>query len=317
MALTPGSRFGAYQVLGAIDSGGMGDVFRARDSKLGREVALKVLPQLVAADPERIRRFAREARVLASLNHPNIATIHDHQSVDGIHALVMELVDGPTLADRIRDAPIPLREALDIGAQIAEALEVAHNSGVVHRDLKPANVKVRPDGKVKVLDFGLAKMLEPTEGAAPTQSPTVTGPATELGVFLGTPAYASPEQARGLAVDKRADVWAFGCVLFEMLTRKRAFSGATVGATLASVIADEPPWSRLPPETPDAVRRLLRRCLEKDPRARQRDLGDAQIDLREALARRGSIPRRRSRQNGGVASVPHSRWPPRSSQPRP
>jgi serine/threonine protein kinase len=258
----------------------MGEVFRAHDSKLGRDVALKVLPGHVVGDADRRARFEREARVLASLNHPNIAAIYGLEDVGGVRGLVLELVEGPTLADRIAEGRLPLHDALNISVQIAEALETAHNAGIVHRDLKPANVKVRPDGCVKLLDFGLAKNVD--IGSSPIEdSPTITGGATQRGIVLGTAAYMSPEQARGAAADRRTDVWAFGCVLYEMLTGTRAFGGDSVTDTIVSVITLEPRWDLLPPDTPVAVRRLLRRCLVKDPRARLRDLGDAQLDLRE------------------------------------
>jgi Tol biopolymer transport system component len=283
MPLTPGRRFGVYEVIDTLGRGGMGEVFRARDSKLGRDVALKVLPDHIRMDLERRRRFDREARVLASLSHPNIAAIYGCEDVDGVEGLVLELVEGSTLADLIVRGPVPIDDVVDIGSQIADALETAHNAGVIHRDLKPANVKVRPDGRVKVLDFGLAKTLEPAGASRLDDSPTLTDHATRAGVILGTAAYMSPEQARGLPVDKRADVWAFGCVLYEMLTGRRAFSGDGATDTIVKVMSEEPDWRLLPAETPAAVRRVLRRCLVKDRRARLRDLGDAHIELREAL----------------------------------
>jgi serine/threonine-protein kinase len=264
----------------------MGEVYRATDTNLKRAVAIKVLPTQLAGDADRLQRFQREAEVLASLNHPNIAIIHGLEKSDSVTGLVMELVDGPTLADRIAHGPISIDDALPIAQQIAEALEAAHDLGIVHRDLKPANIKVRPEGTVKVLDFGLAKAHEPmaVRGADATASPTFTSPAvTGVGVVLGTAAYMSPEQARGKPVDKRTDIWAFGCVLYEMLTGKRAFGVGDVTEIVVSAVSDEPSWQALPPDTPDAVRRLLRRCLTKDPKLRLRDLGDAQIDLQEAL----------------------------------
>jgi len=282
MPLTPGSRFGVYEVIGSIGRGGMGEVFRARDTKLGRDVALKVLPSHFGTDLERRSRFEREAKVLASLNHPNIAAIYGCEDVDGVEGLVLELVEGSTLADQIARGPVPIGDALNIGVQIADALETAHNAGIMHRDLKPANVKVRPDGRVKVLDFGLAKALKLDCPSGLENSPTITDLATQPGVILGTAAYMSPEQARGLPADKRADVWAFGCVLYEMLTGSRAFGGDHATDTIVSVMSEEPKWYLLPADTPAAVRRVLRRCLVKDPRARLRDLGDAQMDLREA-----------------------------------
>jgi Tol biopolymer transport system component len=296
MALTPGTRVGHYEVAASIGAGGMGEVYRARDTKLNRDVALKVLPDAFARDPERLARFRREAQLLASLNHPNIAAIHgleESGSAAGeIAALVLELIDGPTLADRIAAGALPLEEALTIAKQLADALEAAHELGIVHRDLKPSNVKVRTDGAVKVLDFGLAKALDvdragvPPSHAGLSQSPTITSPAmmTGAGVILGTAAYMAPEQAKGRAVDRRADVWAFGCVLYEMLTGRRAFEGEDVSETLAFVLTKEPAWEALPPAVPVSVRRLLRRCLEKNPARRLRDIADARLDIDEAIA---------------------------------
>ena len=277
MALSAGMRLGPYKILSALGAGGMGEVYRARDTKLSRDVALKVLPEAFMLDPERIARFKREAQVLASFNHPNIGHIYGLEETDGIRALVLELVEGPTLADRIAQRPIPLDEALPIARQIAEALEAAHQLGIVHRDLKPSNIKLRPDGTVKVLDFGLAKALEPTPSASDvSQSPTITSPAmTGMGIILGTAAYMSPEQAKGRPAEKRSDVWAFGCVLFEMLTRKRAFEGEDVSDTLANVLKGEPGWSALPDEVPISIRTLLTGCLAKDPRERIADLSVA------------------------------------------
>src|SRR5829696_7589811 len=247
----------------------MGEVYRATDTNLKRQVAIKVLPESVAADAERLARFQREAEILAALNHPNIAHIHGLEESGGTRALVMELVEGPTLADRIAQGPIPLEEALPIARQVAEALEAAHEQGIIHRDLKPANIKVRPNGTVKVLDFGLAKALDPPTGsgaaAALANSPTITTPAMTLrGVILGTAAYMSPEQARGHAVDEGSDIWAFGCVLFEMIAGVRAFGGNETADVMAAVLRADPDWSRLPADTPDAIRRMLRRCLAKD-----------------------------------------------------
>ena len=287
MSLVPGTRLGPYEITGQIGAGGMGEVYRATDPNLGRQVAIKVLPDAIAHDPERVARFEREARTLATLNHPNIAIVHGFEKGDGLRALVMELVEGPTLADRIAQGPIRLDEALPIAKQIAEALEAAHEQGIIHRDLKPANVKVRPDGIVKVLDFGLAKAMEPTSAIPPnvSQSSTVTTPAmTQAGVILGTAAYMAPEQARGRAVDKRTDIWAFGCVLYEMLTGRPAFAGETKPDTLAGVLVHEADWRRLPASTPAVIRRLLGRCLEKDAKRRLRDIGDARIELEDALA---------------------------------
>ena len=277
-ALRRGDVFGAYQIIQWLGAGGMGEVYRALDPKLNREVALKVLPELFALDSDRLLRFRREAQVLASLNHPNIAAIYGLEETVGRQALVLELVDGPTLADRIAKGPIPLNEALPFARQIAEALEAAHEQGIIHRDLKPANIKVRPDGTVKVLDFGLAKAIEPVRAISPgvTQSPTITTPATtQGGLILGTAAYMSPEQAKGQAADKRSDVWAFGCVLYEMLTAKRAFEGEDVSDTLAAVLRSEPAWGALPGNLPPAVVELIQRSLEKDRRRRIADVAAA------------------------------------------
>jgi eukaryotic-like serine/threonine-protein kinase len=286
-ALATGTTVGSYRIVGLIGEGGMGQVYRAQDTKLPREVALKILPDAFVHDLDRLARFRQEAHVLASLNHPNIATIYGFEDSEAVHALVLELVEGPTLADRIAEGAIPIDEALHIAKQIAEALETAHEQGIIHRDLKPANIKVRPDGTVKVLDFGLAKALEPmaAPGAGATASPTITSPAmmTGVGVLLGTAAYMSPEHARGKAVDRRTDIWAFGCVLYEMLAGKRAFGGETVSETLAGVMKTEPRWSALPSETPAALRNVVRRCLEKDPRQRMRDIGDVRLALEGAF----------------------------------
>ena len=260
-------------------------MWRARDTKLNRDVALKVLPDSFANDPDRLARFTREAQTLAALNHPNIAHIHGLEESDGVRALVMELVEGEDLSQRIARGAIPLDEALPIAKQIADALEAAHEQGIIHRDLKPANVKVRADGTVKVLDFGLAKAIEPAGASSANvmNSPTLTARATQLGMILGTAAYMAPEQARGTTVDKRADLWAFGVVLWEMLTGKCLFEGATVSDTLASVLKTEPEWNTLAPTTPSAIRRLLRRCLEKDRKRRLSDAADARLDIEEAL----------------------------------
>jgi tRNA A-37 threonylcarbamoyl transferase component Bud32/Tol biopolymer transport system component len=266
----------------------MGEVWRARDTRLGREVAIKVLPEGFADDPERHARFEREAKLLASLNHPNVATLHALEDVGGTHFLAMELVAGEGLDERIARGPIPIEEALPIGLQIAEALEAAHERGIVHRDLKPGNVKVRPDGTVKVLDFGLAKAWE-EQGAStsdPALSPTITGHHTRAGVILGTAAYMSPEQARGKPVDKRADIWAFGCLLYEMLTGTRLFAGETISDTLAAVLRQEVDWAALPAGLPPAIRPLLARCLERDPKRRLRDIGEARVAIEGGLGGR-------------------------------
>jgi len=321
MALAAGTRLGPYEVVAQIGVGGMGEVYRATDTNLKRSVAIKVLPASVAGDAERLARFQREAEVLAQLNHPNIAQIHGLEKADGTTALVMELVEGPTLAEviagghpeaesgrsrlrdsgsaagrmgvgprsQLREAGIPLSDALPIARQIAEALGAAHEQGIIHRDLKPANVKVRPDGTVKVLDFGLAKALEPagvaTGAVSNSMSPTITTPAmTQAGMILGTAAYMSPEQAKGRPADKRSDIWAFGCVLYEMLTGTRAFQGDDVSETLATILKSEPRWQALPADTPAPLRRLIRRCLVKDAGSRLSDIGVARLEIADALA---------------------------------
>jgi Tol biopolymer transport system component len=284
--VTPGTRLGPYEIVSALGAGGMGEVYRATDTNLKRQVAIKVLPQAVAADFERVARFQREAELLAALNHPNIAHIHGLEKSDETIALVMELVEGPTLADRIAQGAIALVEALPIAKQIAEALEAAHEQGIIHRDLKPANVKVRLDGMVKVLDFGLAKALDPRSSvnANATHSPTLNMHATYSGVILGTAAYMSPEQARGKTLDKRTDIWSFGCVLYEMLTGRSPFAGETSSDTIAAILEREPDWTALPDATPFAIRRLLQRCLERDPRQRRHDIADVRIEVEEAIA---------------------------------
>ena len=291
MSLTPGARVGPYEILAPIGAGGMGEVYRARDTRLGRDVAIKVLPAAVAADPDRLARFDREARLLATLNHPHIATIHGVEESEDVRALVMELVDGPTLADRIALGPLRIAEAVRLAGQIAEALDAAHAKGIIHRDLKPANIKVTPDGQVKVLDFGLAKALAADSLAADlSQLPTVSLAGTREGVVLGTAAYMSPEQARGQQVDKRTDIWAFGCVLYEMLTGKRPFTGETLSDTIAAILEREPDWSLLPASLPPEITRLLRRSLEKDVRRRLRDIGNTKIDLDESLTSSAVYP---------------------------
>ena len=279
MSLTPGARIGPYEVTTQIGVGGMGEVYRATDTKLGRQVAIKVLPTSVAQDGERLARFDREARTLAALNHPKIAAVYGLEDAAGAKALVMELVEGEDLSQRLARGAIPIGEALAIAKQIAEALEAAHEQGIIHRDLKPANIKVRPDGTVKVLDFGLAKVIEPSGAmASNSMSPTITTPAmTQMGMILGTAAYMSPEQARGKPVDRRTDIWAFGAVLFEMLTGTRAFEGDDVTDILANIVRGEPEWARLPSETPPGIRKLLRRCLEKDRKRRMSDAGDVRL----------------------------------------
>jgi eukaryotic-like serine/threonine-protein kinase len=282
--MTPGTKLGPYEILAAIGAGGMGEVYRARDTKLGRDVAIKVLPTF-ARDAERMARFQREAKVLATLSHPNIAAIHTLEDSGSTRALVMELAEGPTLADRIAQSPIPIEDALKIARQICDALEYAHEKGIVHRDLKPANIKIAPDDTVKILDFGLAKALESGPSVEEiANSPTLSRMATQTGVLLGTAAYMAPEQAKAKPVDRRADIWAFGCVLYEMLTGKKAFEGDAVTETLAAVLKNEPDWSRLPAATPMRVRVLLQRCLQKDPKQRLRDIGDARISFDEVLS---------------------------------
>jgi serine/threonine-protein kinase len=280
-----GQTLGHYRVVEKLGEGGMGVVYRATDTRLGRDVALKVLPDVFASDADRMARFEREARLLASLNHPNIAAIYGQEESAGVRAIVMELVDGPSLADRLRSGPIPLEESLAIAKQIAEALEAAHEKGIIHRDLKPANVKVTPDGKVKVLDFGLAKALVESSAVADlSASPTISEIVSRTGVILGTAAYMSPEQARGKPLDKRTDIWSFGCLLYEVLTGKIGFRGDTVSDTIAQILEREPDWQALPENTPPAVRRLLRRCLQKDPQRRLRDIADARLEIEETLA---------------------------------
>jgi serine/threonine-protein kinase len=286
LRLPAGTRLGSYQVLSPLGSGGMGEVYRAKDTKLGRDVALKVLPASLAHEPEGLARFEHEAQLLAALNHPHIAQIHGLEEWNGVRALVMELVDGPTLADRMACGPIPLDEALPIAKQIAEALEAAHEQGIVHRDLKPANIKVRGDGTVKVVDFGLAKAFDPGGSSitAATKSPPPPNHATQAGIILGTAAYMAPEQARGKTVDRRADIWAFGVVLFEMLTGRRVFAGDDISITLATVLKSEPDWSALPEATPPSLRRLLSRCLNKNPKDRLQAIGDARVEIGELLS---------------------------------
>jgi len=279
-----GRHLGVYQILSPIGVGGMGEVYRARDTRLGRDVAIKILPQAFTADPDRLARFEREARVLASVNHPNIAMIHGVEDAQGIRALVMELVDGPTLAERLAERRLPIGEALVIARQIAEALEAAHDKGIVHRDLKPANIKLTPGGIVKVLDFGLAKVVTQRGDDAESLSPTMSVERTREGLIVGTVAYMSPEQAAAKPVDKRTDLWAFGVVLFEMLSGRQPFDGETVTHVIAAVLTKEPDWTLLPSATPSIVRRLLRRCLEKDPRRRLHDIADARLEIDDAIA---------------------------------
>jgi len=293
VALSAGERLGPYEVIGPLGAGGMGEVYRARDNRLGREVALKILPDAFAFDPDRLARFEREARILAALNHPNVAQIYGIEQSGNVRALVMELVGGDDLSVILERGALSLSEALPIAHQIAEALEAAHEAGIVHRDLKPANVKVRNDGKVKVLDFGLAKtavdLRSESDIPIPEDSPTMISPAmTHMSVILGTAAYMSPEQARGTPVDRRTDIWSFGAVLFEMLTGKRLFKGDSVGDMVAAVLRDDIDLSRLPLETPDGIRRLLERCLDRDPKRRLQAIGEARLALEEARSELGS-----------------------------
>jgi serine/threonine protein kinase len=306
VALAPGTPLGSYTITSQIGLGGMGVVYRARDTKLKRDVAIKMLPRDVASDADRLARLQREAEVLASLNHPNIAHLYGIEGRDETTALVMELVEGPTLADRIAAGAIPIDEALPIIRQIVDALETAHEQGVVHRDMKPANIKLRLDGVVKVLDFGLAKALDPASSqSSHSLAPTMTTPAaTEAGSILGTAPYMSPEQAIGKPVDKRTDIWAFGCTVYEMLTGTSPFARETKAETLVAILEREPDWAALPSSTPAGVRRLVARCLTKDARRRLRDIGDARVDLDvEASAGEASMPRRSSSRPLIVQSV--------------
>jgi TolB-like protein/Tfp pilus assembly protein PilF len=304
MLFQAGSRLGPYEVLAPLGAGGMGEVYRARDPRLGREVALKLLPEAFARDPERIARFEREARSLAALNHPGIGAIYGLEDSGGTRFLVLELVPGQTLSERLRRGPLPVREALGIGAQIAEALGAAHRSGILHRDLKPSNVQVTPDGKVKLLDFGLAKALE-QEAAGPvvSEAPTLAAPESAAGVVVGTAAYMSPEQARGRPVDQRTDIWSFGCVLYEALSGVRAFRGESVPDTLAAVLEREPDWQALPEATPEPVRSLLTRCLRKDPARRVHDIADARIELEETAAQHAAATGREPSRRWGQRSA--------------
>ena len=337
MGLHAGSRLAHYEILGPLGAGGMGEVYRATDTKLKREVALKILPAQFAERPDRLARFEQEAVLLAALNHPHIAAIYGLEHADGVTCLVLELVEGPTLADRLMTGPIPAPEALRIAGQIADALEAAHAKGIVHRDLKPANVKLTADGKVKVLDFGLAKAFDLAQSTGPARGALteLRGQNTEAGLVMGTPSYMSPEQAEGRPVDKRADVWSFGVVLYEMLTGKRLFDGKSDAHVLVHVMEQEPDWSKLPP-LPSGVQSLMERCLQKDPAQRLRDIGDVHLLLQASLSRRsgrrmppcarrrrrevgcGSRPRpvQRRSQSRSARSSGHVRYP-SSRQPTP
>ena len=284
MTISPGTTLGTFEITGLIGAGGMGEVYRATDTKLGREVAIKVLPEVFARDRDRLARFEREAKLLASLDHPNIAAIYDLQQADDVRFLVMQLIEGQTLAERIQPGSIPVDEVLPLFAQIAEAMEAAHEQGIIHRDLKPANIKITPDGKVKVLDFGLAKAFE--SKAVSTVAETVSfdpgsAAVTAEGKVMGTAAYMSPEQAREQQLDKRTDIWSFGCCLYEALTGQRPFAGDTATDLLADILKGEPNWDALPKNMPTRVRDLLWRCLQKDPRRRLRDIGDAWLQISE------------------------------------
>jgi len=285
-----GRQIGSHKILSLLGAGGMGEVYRARDTKLGRDVAIKVVANVFLSDPDRVARLEREARVLATLNHPHIGAIYGLEEAEGVRGLVLELVEGATLAERLAVGPLPIQEALTVARQIAAALDAAHEKGIVHRDLKPANIKITPDGTVKVLDFGLAKGFS-REGSA-NDLPPMTFEETREGVIAGTTAYMSPEQSRGKAVDTRTDIWAFGCVLYEMLTARPAFGGETVSDTIAGILEREPDWSALPAQATVNIRRLLQRCLEKDSKRRLRDIGDARLEsvATEQRAEEGSQP---------------------------
>jgi eukaryotic-like serine/threonine-protein kinase len=304
MSLQIGQQLGSYEITSLIGKGGMGEVYRARDSKLKRDVAIKVLPETFSQEADRVSRFQREAEVLASLNHTNIAGIHDLHETDGFRFLVMELVEGETLAERIKRGPIPVDESLGIAKQICEALEAAHEKGIIHRDLKPANVKITPDGKVKVLDFGLAKAFanEPANTAL-SNSPTLSMAATNAGVILGTAAYMAPEQAKGKEVDRRTDIFAFGVVLYEMLTGRQAFEGEDLGDILGAVLKSEPDWNRLPASVPGRIRELLRLCLQKDAKKRRQTATDVRIDIEQALAEPAAMPAATAARGGRLAWI--------------
>jgi len=290
--LAVGTRVGSYEVVSPLGAGGMGEVYRARDTRLGRDVAVKVIADAARGDADRIARFQSEAQLLAALNHPHIATIHGLEEANGSQFLVMELVEGETLAERLKSGPIPVGEALGVARQIADALQAAHEKGIIHRDLKPANIALTSNGQVKVLDFGLAKMLEGVASGDISVSPTMSLAFTQAGTILGTAAYTAPEQARGRRVDKRSDIWAFGCVLYEMLTGTRAFDGEDAAVVLASVIKGEPDWSTLPSGVPTPIVTMLRSCLEKDPHKRIADIAAAMFVLDHAseLVERVEVP---------------------------
>jgi hypothetical protein len=303
--LTAGSKLGPYEILSPLGAGGMGEVYRARDTRLGRDVAIKALPPEFAQNAERLARFEREAKVLASLSHPNIAGIHGLEDVVGARYLVLEFVEGETLAARLARGPMAIDDALYVCAQVATAIEVAHEAGIIHRDLKPGNVMLKPDGTVKVLDFGLAKSGGTSTSPSDVNlsaSPTLTYAGTNAGVVLGTAAYMSPEQARGKNVDRRSDIWSFGCVLYECLSGRPLFDGDTVSDLIAKILQTEPDWSALPAQTPARVRTLLARCLTKDPKQRLRDIGEARITLADTAPDAPTPP-------GGSAARGNNRWP--------
>jgi serine/threonine protein kinase len=297
--LSSGTKLGQYEVVECVGVGGMGEVYRARDTKLGRDVAIKVLPEAFSQDKERLERFEREARLLAQLNHPNIATLHGLEEHEGQQFLIMELVEGETLAERIAKGPLSVKEAISLFTQIADGLEAAHEKGIVHRDLKPANIKITPEGRIKILDFGLAKAFSPEDSvsAATSQSPTLTK-GTALGAIMGTASYMSPEQATGRPVDRRTDVWAFGCCLYEALSGKKAFDGETATDAIAAVVKSEPDWAALPSTLPSRLREVLERCLTKERNERLRDAGDAIYELR--ASGRQETPQRSRRAARGV-----------------
>jgi serine/threonine-protein kinase len=302
-----GRQVGVYQIQQLIDVGGMGAVYRARDTRLGRDVALKILLTPFASNQERVARFEREARLLAAINHPHISVIYGIENLDGISALVLEFVDGHTLAERIRRSSVPLVDALSLARQIVDGLDAAHEKGIIHRDLKPANIKITPDGVVKILDFGIGRLAAPADADASDDSPATKRASTREGVILGTLAYMSPEQARGQAVDRRTDIWAFGCVLYELLSGQRPFSGATASDMVSAILSREPDWEALPSSTPPSVQRLLRRCLEKDPKRRLRDIGDARVELDQSPAESeasGGVRRQRWLLAAPLALVP-------------
>lgn len=312
MPLSAGDRVGPHEILAPIGAGGMGEVYRAWDSKLEREIAIKILPASLASDPERLSRFEREAKVLASLNHTNIAQIFGLEESDGTRALTMELVPGENLAQVLKRGPLPIKKAIACARQMADAFEAAHEKGITHRDLKPANVMITPDGVVKVLDFGLATVSQPgsdenTNTGDPELSPTMTLAATMPGTILGTAGYMSPEQASGARVDKRSDIWAFGVVLFEMLTGQRLFTGDRVAHILADVLRGPIDFSRLPPETPSAIRNLLKRCLDRDVRQRLRDIGEARVILEAPLTEASETSTSGAEAQRGLRSAPHSK----------